>query len=557
MAVLRQLEGPDRGRTYPLEKSCVIVGRHPNCDIVLDVGAVSRQHARIVRSDSGFFLEDLHSRNGTFLNEQPVHGRQPLKEGDRIRICDLVFSFHEQEPVLEEGQETPITEAAWVDDEERFNSTSTIMSRFDMANSGNRIQMYTEAKLRALIEISQNLGKAISVDEVLEKILSSLFKVFVQADRAFVILRDPRTGRLVPRAIKTRRPEDREQLRISRTIVNSVIATKQAVLSADVTTDKRFDVSQSVVDFPIHSMMCVPLIGSDGTVLGVIQMDARQRRARFTPEDLEVLVSAASQAAVAIENAILHDASMRGELLRRELALAHKVQQGFLPSTAPEIPSYHFFDFYDPANEVGGDYYDYIPLPANRLAVVIADVSGKGIAAALLMAKLSAEIRYCLATEGAPQAALQRLNKVFCGDRWDDRFITLVVVVLDPVTHHFWLVNAGHWPGVLKRQSGETVLIGNDNSGLPLGVDPDAQYTSHMANFEPGDLLTLFTDGVLDAMNMQGESFGQGRLIATLRTTNGGPEEVGNKLVEEVHRFVGRRPQTDDMCLVIIGRDAA
>ena len=554
MPGLRQTEGPDRGKVYPIDKDCVILGRHPSCDIVLEIGAVSRQHARIVRTGSGFFLEDLNSRNGTYLNGQRVHGRQPLKDGDQIRICDLVFAFFEAAP-SQEGESTQVLGAAWVDDEERFRSGSTIMSRFDVTATGSRIQVNPEAKLRALIEISQNLGKAISVDEVLDKILTSLFNVFTQADRGFIILVDPQTGKLVPRAVKTRRPEDREQLRISRTIVNSVIASKQAILSADVATDSRFDLSQSIVDFPIHSVMCVPLVSTDGKVLGVIQVDTRQRKARFTPEDLEVLVSAASQVAVSIENSILHDASMREELLRRELALAHKVQQGFLPSEPPDIPEYAFFDYYDPAHEVGGDYYDYIPLPANRLALIMADVSGKGIAAALLMAKLSAEIKYCLASEASPQAALKRLNKVFCTDRWDDRFITLILVVLDPVTHHYWLVNAGHWPALLKKVTGEVRFVGEEKAGPPLGVTNNVAYDSFVGTFDPGDLLILFTDGMVDAMNSNGDAFGQTRIIDVVRRSSGSPEDVGNRLVQEIHRFVGQRPQTDDMCLVVVGRE--
>ncbi|MGQ9761301.1 MAG: SpoIIE family protein phosphatase [Thermogutta sp.] len=555
MPGLHQTEGPDRGKIYPIEKNCVILGRHPSCDIVLEIRAVSRQHARIVRTGSRFFLEDLNSRNGTFLNGQRVHGRQPLKGGDQIRICDLVFVFFEGAAPGEKGEETHPLGAAWVDDEERFRSKSTVMSRFDVTTTGSRVEVNPEAKLRALIEISQNLGKAISVDEVLDKILTSLFNVFTQADRGFVILVDSETGKLVPRAVKTRRPEDREQLRISRTIVNSVIASKQAVLSADVATDSRFDLSQSIADFPIHSVMCVPLVGSDGKVLGVIQVDTRERKARFTLEDLEVLVSAASQVAVSVENAILHDASMREELLRRELALAHKVQQGFLPSEPPKLPEYAFFDFYDPAHEVGGDYYDYIFLPANRLAVIMADVSGKGIAAALLMAKLSAEIKYCLASEASPQAALRRLNKVFCSDRWDDRFITLLLVVLDPITHHYWLVNAGHWPALLKKNNGEVRFVGTEKTGPPLGVSDDTNYDCFVGVFEPGDLLILFTDGIVDAMNVNDEAFGQERVIEVLRRSSGSPENVGNNLVEAVHRFVGQRPQIDDMCLVVVGRE--
>lgn len=553
MAELLQVEGPERGKAYPVNADCVVLGRHPHCNIVLDIGAVSRQHAQIVRTPLGFFLEDLNSRNGTFLNEQRVHGRQPLKDGDRIRICDLVFVFHEGPEGGKVG-EGDITEAAWVEDEDRFRSGSTIMSRLDATATGNRLQVNPEAKLRALMEIPQHLRKAIGLDQVLEKVLDSLFNVFPHADRGFVILRDQQTGKLIPRAVRTRKSEDREHLRISRTIVNAVVQSRQAILSADVATDSRFDLSQSIADFPIHSVMCVPLIGSDKEVLGVIQMDTRQRKARFTQEDLEVLASVAFLVGMVVENAMLHEASVREELLRRELALAHQVQQGFLPSAPPVIDGYLFFDHYDPAHEIGGDYFDYITLPARRLAVVLADVSGKGIAAALLMAKLSAEMRYCLVSEGSPHAALKRLNNVFCSERWEDRFITLILVILDPVTHRFWLINAGHHPAILRKAKGHLELLGENHSGLPIGDPKNGEYEMETGSLEPGDVLVLFTDGVIDALNERDEAFGQDRLLSTIREATGGPKEIGNALVNAVHRFVGSRTQTDDICLVVFGR---
>lgn len=556
MAELRQIEGPDRGRVFPIDADCVVLGRHPHCNIVLDIGAVSRQHAQIVRTPTGYFVEDLNSRNGTFLNEQRLHGRRPLRHGDRIRICDLVFVFHDAPSSTGEGGQSTLTEAAWVEDEERFRTGSTIMSRLDATSPTNRLQVNPEAKLRALMEISQNLGKAIGLEQVLDKVLQSLLNVFTQADRGFVILRDQSTGKLIPRAVRSRRPEDQENLRISKTIVNAVVQSKQAVLSADVATDSRFDLSQSIADFPIHSVMCVPLIGSDGTVLGVIQMDTRQRRARFTQEDLEVLVSVASLVAVVVENAILHEVSVREELLRRELALAHQVQQGFLPSSPPKIDNYEFFDHYDPAHEIGGDYFDYVSLPAKRLAIVLADVSGKGIAAALLMAKLSAEMRYCLVSEGSPQAALKRLNNIFCSERWEDRFITMILAILDPITHRFWLVNAGHYPAILRRADGRIEILGDTNAGLPIGDPKNGEYVAETGVFEPGDVLVLYTDGMLDALNEFGESFGQDRLLEVIRQTSGPVTEIGNALVNAVHRFVGPRAQTDDICLVILGRSA-
>ena len=164
-----------------------------------------------------------------------------------------------------------------------------------------------------------------------------------------------------------------------------------------------------------------------------------------------MLASVACQAAIAVENAELHETAVRDQKRSRELEVAHDVLRGFLPSASPRIEGYDFFDFYEPANELGGDYYDYIPLPGRRLAVVVADVSGKGIPASLLMARLSADVRYCLASEPSPAEAVAQLNRVFFAAGWEDRFVTLVLAVLDPLRHEVTLVNAGHPPACLQH----------------------------------------------------------------------------------------------------------
>ena len=269
-----------------------------------------------------------------------------------------------------------------------------------------RLQVNTEAKLKALLEISRNLGRAIGMVDVLPKILDSLFKIFIQADRGFIVLLEPQSGRLVPKAIKYRRSEDTQSVKISRTIINSVMTSKQAVLSADAASDERFDMAESIVDFRIRSMMCAPLITGEGNALGVIQIDTLDSRNRFNREDLDVLASVASQAAFAVENAQLHETALRDQAIKRELAVAHEVQRGFLPAESPNLAGYDFFEFYESAHALGGDYYDYVPLSGGRLAVVLGDVSGKGISASLLMAKLSAEARYCLASEPRPPTPL-------------------------------------------------------------------------------------------------------------------------------------------------------
>ena len=413
------------------------LGRHPACDIVLESVSVSRQHARILNIDGDFYVEDLHSRNGTLLNGRPVVQRQLLAEDDELGICDFSFTFHQgpsKRAVAPPASRRESAVDAVMFDDDRPAVNSTIMSKLTVStgSTGLRLEVNAQAKLKALMEISQNLGRALGLAEVLPKLLDSLFTIFVQADRGFIVLRDPQSGKLVPKAIKQRRNDDTQTLRISRTIVSNVMTTKEAILSADAANDMRFDMSASIVDFHIRSMICAPLVGGDGEALGVIQLDALDQRNRFRQDDLEMLVSVACQAAFAVENAQLHETAMLDQAMKRELAVAHEVQRGFLPSSKPQIPEYDFFEFYEPASQLGGDYYDYIELPGGRLAIVVADVSGKGVSASLLMAKLSAETRYCLASESEPAQAIGRLNRVFCDAAWEDRFVTMVLAVLDP-----------------------------------------------------------------------------------------------------------------------------
>jgi phosphoserine phosphatase RsbU/P len=559
MAVLRVLQGPNPGTIFPLPGASVILGRHPACEIVLESAAVSRQHARILNIDGGFFVEDLHSRNGTMLNGRLITQREPLAPNDQLGICDLCFTFHlalpEPSSLLPSTLRQPDDEAMMVDDE-RPHGQSTIMSKLTVSSgvTSLRLEVNTEAKLKAFIEIGQSLGRALGLSDVLPRLLDSLFTIFAQADRGFVVLRDPQTGRLVPKAVKHRRQDDSQTLRISRTIIGNVMSTKMAILSADAATDARFDMSESIVDYHIRSMICAPLIASDGEALGVIQLDALEQRNRFRQDDLEMLVSVAGQAAVAVENAQLHENAMRNEALKRELAVAHEVQRGFLPSAAPRIPEYDFFEFYEPASQLGGDYYDYVELPGGRMAIVVADVSGKGISASLLMAKLSAETRYCLASEPELPQAMARLNRAFCDSAWEDRFVTMVLAVLDPRRHEAAIVNAGHMPPLWRRGAESVEPAAEAETGLPLGVDRDVDYAGCTLPLAPGDSLTLYTDGITEAMNVAGDLYGSQRLLALLKSDVNGVDQLGHRILDDVKRFVGARSQSDDMCLTCFGR---
>jgi serine phosphatase RsbU (regulator of sigma subunit) len=360
---------------------------------------------------------------------------------------------------------------------------------------------------------------------------------------------------LVPVATKARKSSDEEKMRVSRTIVNKAMQDKRAILSADASTDERFGMAQSIADFQIRSLICAPMIASNGESLGVIQIDTNNQMSRFTDLDLQVLAGIANQAAIALDNARLHQEALSQVALQRDMEVAKQMQRTLLPNRSPEIAGYHFFAFYESAYQVGGDYYDYVTLPDNRVAVVVGDVAGKGVPAALLMAKLSSDVRQWLTIEPNPAKALGKINQIFSGYGWDDRFVTMVIAVIDGNKNQLTLVNAGHMPPMLRNAAGEVTEIGGEQAGLPVGVVEDFEFDSYQHDLAPGDLVTLFTDGFSEAMNSQRELYGIERMTKIIGVKDVKTMEIGNHLLTDVREFAGDFPQSDDMCLVCLGRD--
>jgi len=553
MAYLKARNGPHAGHRYDLANSQAVIGRAPDCEIQVEDYAVSRKHATIHLENGSFLVEDLESRNKTYLNDvELASGKHRLNNGDKITVCDVAFNFYLDADVDDTGLTDGSHISVLLDGGEIGNAT--IMSKLEVATSHGQVQLTAspEVTLAALLEITQNLGQALALDDVLPKVLDSLFKVFMQADRAFIGLKD-KDGKLVPRWSNARHSDTEDTIRISRTIVKQVMESRQAILSADAATDSQFDANQSIVDLRIRSMMCAPLFDSEGTVIGILQVDTSERQRQFRPHDLELLVSVATQAGIAIHNAQLHEEALLQHAVKRDLELAYEVQRGFLPSAPPVIENYSFYDFYRPANQVGGDYFDYLPLPDNRLAVIVADVVGHGVAAALLMAKLSAEVRYCLASESRPDLAIRQLNNRM-SNLGLDRFVTLILGVLDQTSHEIIMVNAGHMSPIHCRTDGSIEEIGVDQAGIPLGIMDDYEYEQFSLVLARGESLTLYTDGINEAFNEQDEQYGEERLLKLLTGSPVDSRQRGEIIMADVQQFLGAAVQNDDMCLVTFSR---
>jgi serine phosphatase RsbU (regulator of sigma subunit)/pSer/pThr/pTyr-binding forkhead associated (FHA) protein len=552
MASLLIIKGPNHGTTVPLDSEKIVLGRNAECGIVINLPAVSREHAMIRRIQGKYYLEDLRSRNKTFLNGQEVGTRTLLKHNDRIRICDNEFVYVDAlkptiPPDMRRGAEPEVEEE---------ESSSTVEATIS-TSSKQILDTQPAEKLAWLLNMTAELTQTFNVDQLLPKIAESLFQVFKHADRAFLILGEEGTDRLIPKVIKTRRPGDETTARFSRRIVNKCLETAQALLSEDATSDKRFDLSQSIADCRIRSVMVAPLtMRSTGKAFGVIQLDTQDRHKKFSQDDLKFLLAVAGQAAIALENARLHESVVARAGLERDMKTAKDVQLSFLPKRPPQLAGYEFFAHYESAQDVGGDYYDFIPLPAGRLAVMLGDVAGKGVPAALLMAKVSSDARFCMLTEADPAQAVYKLNEQMQEAGMLDRFVTLAAGLLDPSAHRVTFVNAGHLPPLIYRKATARVeeATPRDLAGFPLGVADGIPYQAATVALQPGDVVAVFTDGVTEAKNRQDVEFQMEGACAAILAGPASAKTVGERLVTAVKQHAAGCKQHDDITVVCFGR---
>ena len=572
VAFLKVIKGSSAGQVLALSGENVILGRHPSCQIVLDNASVSRQHAQILVEHGIFMVEDLRSRNGTQVNKQSIRGRTELRDGDEIRVCDYAFVFMQKST----GPSTPLSGGSSVisfdviretvsngDDEsepelkaaDEILENSSVITSISAGSTGHglRLNVRPEAKLRAILEISMALGKVVVLEEVLPVILKSLFKIFPQADTSFVLLKDNNSEKLRVRATHSRHTGD-ESVPVSMTVVRQALETGQAILSADVCGDQRFQNSESIADMQLRSLMCAPLNDTTGRSLGVLQLSTLDVSQPFNSDDLDLLVSVAAQAGLAVENAAMHESLLKQRDFERDMEIATQVQLSFLPSAPPLLEGYEFANYYSAAQAIGGDYFDFVRMPDGRIAMIIGDVAGKGIPAALLMARLHASIRYHLFSAQTADRALNSLNFEMADSGLGYRFITLSIAILDPVRHEIQLASAGHLPPIVRRHGKHTEFIGHKESGMPLGVMADQVYECLAIPLNPNDAIVFYTDGITEAMNPLNELFAKERARTAIEN---GPESVAQlipALVDAVELFCDGSPQRDDMCITALRR---
>jgi len=526
--ILEPEEGPAAGFLQ--------IGRTPQlCNVVLKPKTVSREHARITCEDRIFYIRDLSSKAGTILNGARLkpNVRYELKHRDLISICDFIFTFLDTDRSSDSGSST---EQILIVDSDKYETGVYSSLDSSAASVAGRTAANAMVKLAALMRLAQDLRSMVGLDRLLEKSLDSLLTMFASARCGIILLRGSDAG-ILPRSMaRFREPESDRRVALNPGALHEVTTTGRALITEDRLT------------------MCVPLLDRMEEILGVIQLDANPSHGRFQTDDLDLLLTAALQVSFAVEIVMLHEVDVRERAFEVELGIAHEIQMSLLPAERPDIPGYEFWDYYAPAKHVGGDYFDYRVLPGGRLAILLGDVSGKGVPAALLMTKAATEFKVFLSTGMSPVEVVDTVNQQFLSHGPEVSFMTMVLCLLDWSEHGLLLVNAGHLRPLLRRADGELVEIGDAESGLPLGVEPEAEYRHTEFSLAPGEVLLLITDGITDAQNAKGELYGLDRLRPLYSRAKGSATDIGQKILDDVGRFVGDNAQFDDTCLLCIRR---
>ena len=521
----------------------MVLGRHRDCDIVVRRKRVSRRHARVYRVRDGYFLQDLSSSNGTFVNGERIAKPTELNDGDEIRVDKVALVFHTQM-------------AETVND--RPSSMEGTLPVFQLEATDGKASPVgpTDPRMEAIMTVSRGLARSLSIDETLQCALDELFGVFPNAERAFVFL--PKSdGSLDVRCRKVRGLDGRaphQNIPVSRYAARQVMESGEAMLSVDAIDDARLLDSHSAHEAEIRSMMCAPLPDSSNKPLGVIHVDRCYPEDAFKLVDLELLATVARIVGQSMEISYLHEQRVRDELREQDIQVARAVQKSLIPATVPNVQGYEFECSYAPAQQLSGDYVDFLQMPDGRVAIAVGDVAGKGISAALVMSRLHATVRLVSAYETDPARIVEIVNREMCRFNRDMRFATLLLCMIDPATDELQMVHAGHLLPLVRRDGAVLSPLQTDNLHLALGLEPDTTYSTFNYHLEKGDQLLVVTDGITEAINENRELFGLERLDKALLdsppTAHGCIETVVGRVLE--HQ--AEDASLDDMTVVCVVR---
>jgi phosphoserine phosphatase RsbU/P len=529
---------PDgKTRTLPLDQDRFTLGRSSANELCYaeDAG-LSRQHLALERTGESWSVRDLNSKNGTFVNGDRITEPFLLGPDDRVTAGHLTLQFADNTSpiantvVFVEGNAPAAA------------STTVVTSLQGLLNQEKELE--GAAQMRALVRVGRELSGNMPLAELF-KLIMNLSIDAVGAARG--VLMTLEGEELVVRAAKG------EGFRISGAVRDRVIREKTSLLVRDARLDEAFAERMSIVQQQIRSMLAVPL-QTDDRVIGLIYLDSPHFVHEFTKDDLNLLTVMANVAAIRIEHTRLAEVEQTERMFAKELEQAAEIQRSLLPTCAPQVAGLDLAGYNAACRTVGGDYYDFMAYPDGRVGMLVGDVAGKGMPAALLMSSLQARVQVLFDDPVNLAALVARLNRIISANCPSNRFITFFFGVLDPKTGEFTYVNAGHNPPLLVRADGTVERL--ECTGLILGILPAAPYDQKTCPLEPGDMVVLFSDGVTEACRPDvDEEFGEERLAQSLAALRDLPaQSIVEAINQQVQEFTCGAPPADDITLVIAKR---
>jgi sigma-B regulation protein RsbU (phosphoserine phosphatase) len=549
--------GIDEGTVYPLSRTATTVGRSPDNQIQVIDKRTSRRHAEFVFQGGHYVVRDLESRNGTLVNDIPLKDAQPLQHGDRVLIGEttLVFERDADDEISTATGTTSVRlvpNLAWGQEADAMEAGVAELGPPQSAE-GLEGEEETDSgatkRLRIVYELADALRSHLETEPLLETIMASVFNL-LRPDRAFIMLSDPQSGELYPGATRLAEGQP-DEIAVSRTIVDRCLAERVSLLVSDALSDVRFKRSESVVIQNIRSAICAPMICRD-SILGVIYLDTKARASAYERAELQLATGIANQAAISLSNNRLHEQIIAHKTFEREMEIARDIQTRLLPRSMPKVENFEFSAMSMPAKQVGGDYYDLLELPDGRTGIALADVSGKGVPAAILTASVRSALKAEIRREGATVCeVLENLSELVFNDTSSSMYVTMVYCILNADHATLEYSNAGHPYPLLFSHDGELSEL--EAGGCFLGISEVASFTRGHATIPPGATLILYSDGVTDSLSPEEEIYGVQRLIDVIRKNlSVSPNKLREVIYQDTLDFRQGAEQFDDFTLIVV-----
>jgi serine phosphatase RsbU (regulator of sigma subunit)/pSer/pThr/pTyr-binding forkhead associated (FHA) protein len=536
--------GPDGQENFlPLVAAEVLIGRKGDADVVLNNQHISRHHAKIVKTPEGYFLQDLGSTHGTFVNEARIE-HHVLKHGDKISLgkdrIDLHYFVGEAKPM--KGQRSDTTQ---------IFEKSVIDLGLVLPSGYSDLE-----KISCILDFQYQWEQLFTPDAAFQKILESALKIS-GAERGFILVREGGSFGYAAGMDGQGRNLSLSHFKTSHTVVDDVVEKGNPVFMVE-GLDNRYQNQASIVAMNLRAIACLPLMGipsqADTTaILGILYLDSKNRMHSLSGLDERILNKLAVEAGNVLERVEMIKSIEQRKKLEQELTLAEETQKSLLPQTLPQVKNLNIHAFSKPTRYVGGDFYDFVELESGELCGVLADVSGKGVSASLLSSMLLGCLQMQLRADVPIDEALNRLNRFLCEKSSASRFVTMFLFTLNSDGSGKY-ISAGHNPSYLFRAAtGEIEEL--DSNNMIVGAFPFATYETATLELNRGDLLLAYSDGLTEAENLQGEMLGEEGVKKVIRAeAPAGAKHLEQKLLATIQSFTVGRSPTDDITIMIVER---